>query len=260
MNKFLSGILIIASMATTMTTANHIPFDEEFRFSDDNPQFEGRRSHHASNMHFRGKKTSSSTKRSKQRFPLATRQHSPAYFDCLSTPSPSTERLSLATRTPTPYPTYSPVTPNEPYCLDVDKEVYDCGEPITVSFDVSRRENPETALIQDFIGIFPHYVSSYDVPEVWQWTCSPPPFVPDTCSNGPQYSGNVVFDGLPEYNLEPSAWPVSANYDPLELEVNRFFKVVLLRGDGTMYCVSKRFEILENSLPGCSIRVSSPSG
>jgi hypothetical protein len=144
--------------------------------------------------------------------------------------------------------------------LDVDKEVYDCGEPITVFFDVSGRENPEPARIRDFIGIFPHYVSSYDVPEVWQWTCGPPPFVPNTCSNGPQYSGSVVFNGLPKYNLEPSDWPVTANYDPFELEVNRFFKVVLLRGDGTTYCVSRRFEILENSLPNCSIRLSSPSG
>jgi hypothetical protein len=83
--------------------------------------------------------------------------------------------------------------------LAVDKAVYDCGDAITVSFDVSDRQNPEPARIQDFIGIFPYYVDSYDVPEVWQWTCSPPPFVPNTCSNGPNSSGKVVFHGLPKY-------------------------------------------------------------
>ena len=239
MNKLFSGILTLASIVATTTTASHIPIERESRLSEDSSKVEGRRSLRASKAPTRVKKTPVPTKK-----PTKT----------------PTKRLPLATRKPTPSPTLPPTALNAQECLAVDQEVYDCADPITVSFDLSGREDSEPARIRDFIGIFPYYVNSFEVPEVWQWTCSPPPFVPNTCSNGPKSSGKVVFNSLPEYNLEPSAWPVSANYNPLKKEVNRFFKVVLLRGDGTTYCVSSRFEILENSLPGCNIRVSSPSG
>jgi hypothetical protein len=57
MNSFLSGILTLASIIATMTTAPHIPIEEESRFSDVNCQFEERRrNHHASNAHHFGKK------------------------------------------------------------------------------------------------------------------------------------------------------------------------------------------------------------
>jgi hypothetical protein len=231
MNRLLYGIFTLASIATTMTTASPILIEGESRLPDSDTKLEGRRSLRASKAPTR-RKTPAPTKK-------------------------ATKRIPLATRKPTPSPTPSL---DAPECLAVDQEVYDCGDPITVSFDLSGREDPEPARLRDFIGIFPYYLNSFEIPEVWQWTCSPPPFIPKTCSNGPASSGKAVFNSLPEYNLEPSAWPVSANYNPLKREVNRFFKVVLLRGDGTTYCTSSRFEIVENSLPGCNIRVSSPSG
>ena len=235
MNRLLSGIFTLASIAATMTTASQIPIEGESRLPQNNPKLEERRGLRASKAPTRIKKTPSPTKK-------------------------PTKRLPLATRKPTTSPTLPPTELDARECLTVDQEVYDCRDPITVSFDLSGREDPEPARIRDFIGIFPYYVNSYEVPEVWQWTCSPPPLIPKTCSNGPKSSGKTVFNSLPEYNLKPSAWPVSANYNPLKREVNRFFKVVLLRADGTTYCTSSRFEILENSLPGCNIRVSSPSG
>jgi hypothetical protein len=70
-----------------------------------------------------------------------------------------------------------------------------------------------------------------------------------------------VFNGLPSYNtVGKQSWPVSANYNAAAKEVNRQFKAVLLRQDGTAYCSSRRFEIVENSRPGCKIRTFSPSG
>jgi hypothetical protein len=235
MMKLLFSVLTLGFIVEAMTTASYFHIEEEYKLSGDSSKIEARRGLRASQAPTHNKKTPSPTKR-------------------------ATTRRPKATHTPSLSPTSSPTTPNILECLTVDKKVYDCGDPITVSFNLSGREDPEPARIRDFIGIFPYYVNSFDVPEVWQWTCSPPPVIPKACSNGPKSSGNSVFNSLPEYNLEPSAWPVSANYNPLKREVNRFFKVVLLRGDGTTYCISSRFEILENSLPGCNIRLSSPSG
>jgi hypothetical protein len=144
MNRFLSGILTLVSIVATMTTASHIPLEGESGFSEVHSQLEERRSLRALNaptcnttpsptrqeptpMPTDCKTTPSPT----IRLPLATRKPTPVPTNYKTNPSP-TIQLSLATRKPTRSPTYSSVTVNEPYCLDVDKEVYDCGEPITV--------------------------------------------------------------------------------------------------------------------------------
>jgi hypothetical protein len=132
MSKLLNGIFTLASIAATMTSASPNLIKVESRSRGSNYKVKGRISLRASKVPTRRKKTRAPTKK-------------------------ATKRLPLATRKPTPSPTPSL---DAPECLVVDKEVYDCGDPITVSFNLSGREDPEPARIRDFIGIFPYYVSA----------------------------------------------------------------------------------------------------
>jgi hypothetical protein len=172
------------------------------------------------------------------------------------TSSPTIARTPLPTRARTPAPTMRT-------CVVTDKALYECADPITVTVDYSRQIPSEPARIDDRIAIFPCYITEYREADLWQWMCGAPPLVPKTCSR-PRSSGTVIFNKLPNYNQGGQKWPLSANYNSDRKEVNRCFKIVILRnstsgGPYTPYCDSERFTINENSRPGCGFRLTSPT-
>ena len=185
-------------------------------------------------------------------------------------------RRALATVTPTRKPrTRSPTRkqtaalytfpPTRPYlltpCVVTDKTVYECGEPITVDLDYTRRIPGESARISDRIGIYPCYIEEFKKAEVWQWGCGAPPDTPQTCDRA-RSKGTIVFNKLPAYNRGGQSWPLAPNYNKERKEVNRCFQVVVLRDDGepyTRYCESNTFKVYENTKAGCKIRLSSPT-
>ena len=164
--------------------------------------------------------------------------------------------VAMVTRSPTPKPT----TP----CIVPDKKVYECGETITASFNYSAFSPYQAPRIDDRIGIYPAYINktSFYKAEVWQWGCGAPPMRPKTCRK-PRGKGRLTFDKVPPYNNGGQVWPLAPNIQhfvyngkPAD-EVNRYFKIVILRNDGepyTPYCMSNPITVNENSKPGCSIR------
>jgi hypothetical protein len=159
-------------------------------------------------------------------------------------------------------------------CLVVDKAVYSCGDPITVSYDYdgaiddSGVPNTQRPLGDDWIGIYPCSATiPYYLPEVWKYSCS------DSCDQcydlDVPLSGEVTFNSLPPCNqFGPHKWPVapfrgSSTADPDG--INRCFRAVLLRFDAPSpppyiaICQSPEFRITDSSRPGCQVRNRSPS-
>jgi hypothetical protein len=172
----------------------------------------------------------------------------------------SERKLQLTERTPVPTARRTPA-PTRSTCATTDKEVYDCGDPITVTFDYALKSPSEPARIRDRIGIYPCYITTFRKADLWQWMCDAPPKKPSKCSAA-RSSGQVVFNQLPKYNKDGQKWPFSANYNKDRKEVNRCFRIVIMRdGDEpyTPYCISERITINENSRPGCGFRLTSPS-
>jgi hypothetical protein len=182
------------------------------------------------------------------------------------------QTVATNTREPTPAPTSGQTsniqirepsenpTNNRP-CIVPDKDVYECGETISVSFDYSLRSPERSPRIDDRIGIFPCYIHTFKEAEVWQWACGAPPLDPQSCS-GTRSKGTVVFNKLPGYNHGGQLWPLTANYNSQRQAVNRCFKIVILRNDGESYsgyCESDDFTVNENSEPKCNIRLTSPT-
>ncbi|KAI2512830.1 hypothetical protein MHU86_1619 [Fragilaria crotonensis] len=186
-------------------------------------------------------------------------------------PTAPVQTVPISIRTPTPAPSSRQTSgvgirhptgnPTNGQCAVPDKLVYECGETITVRFDYSQHIPEGSARIDDRVGIFPCYIHTFKEAEVWQWACGAPPLDPQSCS-GTHSQGTVVFNALPEYNNGGQLWPLTANYNSQRQEVNRCFKIVILRNDGTpysQYCESDPITVNDYYKPGCVIRLTSPT-
>ena len=176
--------------------------------------------------------------------------------DSATKPPTKRQTAAVVTRGPTP----KPATP----CVVPDKYVYECGETIKASFNYSAFSPYGAPRIDDRIGIYPAYINktSYHKAEVWQWGCGAPPLRPKTCSK-PRGTGRLTFNKIPSYNHGGQVWPIAPNIHhfiyngKIAHEVNRYFKIVILRDDRepyTPYCMSNRITINENSNRDCHIR------
>ncbi|KAI2512836.1 hypothetical protein MHU86_1625 [Fragilaria crotonensis] len=148
-------------------------------------------------------------------------------------------------------------------CIIPSNTTYECGEPISALFNYAYRDPRMYPRFTDRIAIYPCFVNTFNDAEVWQWGCGAPPANPVSCIL-PRSRGTVVFNGVPSYNGNTSAWPVAPNIRKSTGKVNRCFKIVILRSDNKpfyRYCESVGFTITVKgtSNPKCATRQSSPS-
>eukprot|EP00545_Synedropsis_sp_CCMP1620_P006963 CAMPEP_0119015952 /NCGR_PEP_ID=MMETSP1176-20130426/11738_1 /TAXON_ID=265551 /ORGANISM="Synedropsis recta cf, Strain CCMP1620" /LENGTH=695 /DNA_ID=CAMNT_0006969277 /DNA_START=33 /DNA_END=2120 /DNA_ORIENTATION=+ len=126
-------------------------------------------------------------------------------------------------------------------CIKVDKNEYNCGEPITIDFDITTETDglgQTGPLPSDWIGIYPCNVPYSDATFrfgiVNKYVC-------DQFTEGDQNrcsldditypSGTVVIDRLPAYGeVGPYIWPVTG-FNEAGV-VNNRFKAVIMRDDG----------------------------
>lgn len=155
-------------------------------------------------------------------------------------------------------------------CIVPDKEVYDCGEEITVSFDYANpdtTEGEEDPMVDDWIGIYPCGNTVYKHAESWLWAC--PAFGENylTCPE-PASTGTVTFkDPMPDYNDGgPHTFPIAPFYkDGPGSEISTCFQAVLLRNEGPSTppylttCLSAPFTINVGTTGACQVRDSSPA-
>lgn len=163
--------------------------------------------------------------------------------------SPNLRYPDTPSKLPTTVPIMSPIgVPSIPCpcTIEVDAPLYQCGDPISISFEVKEARK------SDWIGVFPCEVGVYFNAMVWQWSCGSP-----RC-NRSVGDGYIVFDQLPKYNRNgPYQWPI-APYNRRDGTARRCFKAVYLRdGASAPYpalCESKDFMIMENdSVESCQI-------
>lgn len=201
-----------------------------------------------------------------------------------------------ATGLPTNPPTEKPT--DAPACISTSKVSYECGEDITVSWDLGFPENAEGEkgpLVDDWIGIYPcitgteYQVGSgldmtvatvgYKHSESWLWTCAEFGDNFLSCNGVAKSQGSLTFQSpMPAYNgVGPHKWPVAPyhtigrtnvqkdNNEPNTSEINTCFKAVLLRFDGPSVppyvelCESAEFIITAGASADCQVRDSSPS-
>jgi hypothetical protein len=177
---------------------------------------------------------------------------------------PPTPRTASPTRKPSVRGSLAPGASGPiNVCIIPSNTTYACGEPISALFNYAYRDPRLYPRFKDRIAIYPCYVNTYNDAEVWQWGCGAPPANPDSCLL-PRSRGTVVFNGVPSYNGNTSAWPVAPNIRKSTGKVNRCFKIVILRSDDKpffKYCESVGFNITvkDSNNPKCATRSSSPS-
>eukprot|EP00545_Synedropsis_sp_CCMP1620_P005009 CAMPEP_0119007790 /NCGR_PEP_ID=MMETSP1176-20130426/3251_1 /TAXON_ID=265551 /ORGANISM="Synedropsis recta cf, Strain CCMP1620" /LENGTH=471 /DNA_ID=CAMNT_0006960007 /DNA_START=90 /DNA_END=1505 /DNA_ORIENTATION=+ len=153
-------------------------------------------------------------------------------------------------------------------CIAANKDVYECGEDIAITFDYS--ETDAAKMGDDWVGIYPCSVTEYKHAESWLWACAEVGVGSNgretvtvcTDAEAPDSALLNFTSPMPFYNdFGPHVFPVAPFYtDGPGSEVNTCFKAVLLREDGPSVppyievCTSAPFTINAGTSQACQIR------